>query len=339
MLVNIYLEQPDYSRVSGLLEETYTRSKNRKSGAVNVYLPVAGQVIKGAEEQLARYKKLGFSISDPKLPAEAAADLDKWRKMLESIAEQAKEMSKDEKKAVESLAILEEAANARRILSRDEYEASAWRNAVEDTRELIAASQSKVTDVDSGAVDVKTVAEVKLPTETNSTPAAANNTPTAPASTPINSDTFTAVKANAEEQTAQPKLDAVASVQPKSAETPKTLSIFNAPSAEKTAGPNAEPKAEETSGLMQVGSLAEAATRKFPPTYPPLAKNARVSGVVKVEVTVDEKGDVAEAKATDGPEMLRRAAMDAIKRWKFKPATKDGQPVKMSGFVNFNFTL
>lgn len=333
MLVNIYLEQPDYVRVNALLEETFTRSKNRRNGVENVYLPVAGQVIKGAEEQLVRYRKLGLNHSDPKLPAEAAADLDKWRKMLETIAEQAKELGKDEKKSAESLAILEEAVAARSLLARDEYEASAWRNTVEDTRELIAASQTKVTDVDGATVDMKNVAELKLPTEIKPITVPPANTVaqnTAPTTSPV----FTPVKTAVEEKTTQPNGG------PSAEPSNKTLSIVNSPAKEEQPKfEKADLKVAENNGLMEVGSLVDSATRKFPATYPPLAKNARVTGIVKVEVVVDEQGTVTDAKATDGPEMLKRAAMDAVKRWKFKPATKDGQPVRMSGFVNFNFTL
>jgi protein TonB len=63
------------------------------------------------------------------------------------------------------------------------------------------------------------------------------------------------------------------------------------------------------------------------------------SGVVRVDVTIDEKGDVVDVQKTSGPGLLQAAAKDAIKKWKFKPYMRDGQAVKASGFVNFNFTL
>jgi protein TonB len=61
--------------------------------------------------------------------------------------------------------------------------------------------------------------------------------------------------------------------------------------------------------------------------------------VVKVEVMVDEKGEVAEVQKTSGPSMLQGAAKDAIRKWKFKPFVRDGQPVRATGFVNFNFAV
>ncbi len=63
MLVSVYLEQPNYERAKNLLEETYKRNKNRKNSAANIYLPVASQFIRGAENQLERYKRLGFDLS------------------------------------------------------------------------------------------------------------------------------------------------------------------------------------------------------------------------------------------------------------------------------------
>ena len=90
---------------------------------------------------------------------------------------------------------------------------------------------------------------------------------------------------------------------------------------------------------LQVGSLVEYATQKVNPVYPPQAKTLRMTGVVKVEVTIDEQGQVAAVQNSTGPSLLQRAAADALRKWKFKPFTKDGQPVKANGFVNFNFNL
>ncbi|MBK7933196.1 MAG: energy transducer TonB [Acidobacteria bacterium] len=65
----------------------------------------------------------------------------------------------------------------------------------------------------------------------------------------------------------------------------------------------------------------------------------RATGVVKVEFTVDEKGEVAEVRKASGPTMLQGAAKDAILKWRFKPFMRDGQPVRANGFVSFNFNL
>jgi protein TonB len=92
-------------------------------------------------------------------------------------------------------------------------------------------------------------------------------------------------------------------------------------------------------GPMDVGSLITFATKQQAPVYPAAAKSMRTTGVVKVEVTVDETGKVTEVKNTSGPTLLQAAAKDAIRKWTFRPFVKDGQPVKATGFVNFNFSL
>jgi len=106
--------------------------------------------------------------------------------------------------------------------------------------------------------------------------------------------------------------------------------------------PNTQPeeaKPAESGAPMDVGALTPYATSQPPPVYPALAKTTRTTGVVKVEVTVSEKGDVTKVEKASGPPVLQAAAKDAIKKWKFKPFTRDGQPVRATGFVNFNFNL
>jgi protein TonB len=97
--------------------------------------------------------------------------------------------------------------------------------------------------------------------------------------------------------------------------------------------------ASSSAGPVDVGSLIAYATKQQAPIYPPAARSMRATGVVKVEVTVNETGEVAEVQKTSGPTLLQAAAKDAIKKWKFKPFVRDGQPVKAVGFVNFNFSL
>ena len=56
-------------------------------------------------------------------------------------------------------------------------------------------------------------------------------------------------------------------------------------------------------------------------------------------MTVDERGEVASVRKVSGPVMLQDAAKEAIKKWKFKPFVRDGQPVKANGFVSFSFSI
>jgi protein TonB len=99
------------------------------------------------------------------------------------------------------------------------------------------------------------------------------------------------------------------------------------------------PAASGDKSPLAVGSLIGYATQQSAPVYPAAAKSIRASGVVKVEVTISESGEVAAVEKTSGPPLLQAAAKDAIRKWRFKPFTRDGQPVKATGYVNFNFNL
>ena len=75
------------------------------------------------------------------------------------------------------------------------------------------------------------------------------------------------------------------------------------------------------------------------PQYPDAAKRMRLSGVVSVSVVVDETGKVIAAQATSGPTPLREAATSAALRARFSPTKLSGQPVKVSGLINYKFAL
>lgn len=75
------------------------------------------------------------------------------------------------------------------------------------------------------------------------------------------------------------------------------------------------------------------------PSYPQIAKLAGIQGTVTVEILVDEQGRVISATATSGPVMLREAARLAALQARFTPTQLNGQPVKVSGAISYNFTL
>ena len=76
-----------------------------------------------------------------------------------------------------------------------------------------------------------------------------------------------------------------------------------------------------------------------PPIYPESAKRMKIQGMVTVEVVLDETGKVISANATDGPQLLRDAAVLAAKRARFSPTKLSGMPVKVSGVINYKFAL
>jgi TonB family protein len=80
-------------------------------------------------------------------------------------------------------------------------------------------------------------------------------------------------------------------------------------------------------------------TSKVDPVYPMLAKNQHVSGNVTVDALIDATGRVSTMKIVSGPTLLHQAAMDALKQWKYQPATLDGKAVPMHLTVTLQFRL
>ncbi len=73
------------------------------------------------------------------------------------------------------------------------------------------------------------------------------------------------------------------------------------------------------------------------PPYPPIAKAAMASGSVTVQITIDEEGNVISANAASGHPLLRAAAVAAAREAKFSPTKLNGQAVKVSGALLYNF--
>ena len=73
------------------------------------------------------------------------------------------------------------------------------------------------------------------------------------------------------------------------------------------------------------------------PAYPPIARAARASGTVVVQVLIDENGNVVSAHAVSGHPLLQAAAVGAARSAKFSPTKLSGQPVKVTGVIQYNF--
>ena len=73
------------------------------------------------------------------------------------------------------------------------------------------------------------------------------------------------------------------------------------------------------------------------PAYPPIARAARAAGTVVVQVLIDENGNVVSAHAVSGHPLLQGAAVGAARQAKFSPTKLSGQPVKVTGVIQYNF--
>jgi len=73
------------------------------------------------------------------------------------------------------------------------------------------------------------------------------------------------------------------------------------------------------------------------PEYPAIARQAKASGSVTVEITTDEEGNVVSARSTSGHPLLQSAAVTAARQAKFSPTKISGQPVKVNGVLVYTF--
>jgi len=80
---------------------------------------------------------------------------------------------------------------------------------------------------------------------------------------------------------------------------------------------------------------------KTDPKYPEEAKKEKIQGAVKLDAIIGTDGRVVGLKSAESPdERLTKAAMDAVKNWKFKPAVNSkGKPVQVKITLTVNFKL
>lgn len=124
---------------------------------------------------------------------------------------------------------------------------------------------------------------------------------------------------------------------------PKPSATAATPNAPATAGNGTgqQPavQAAPVTTPSDAGPLNGRATRKVVPAYPALAKQAGASGLVRVHVIVDESGKVIEVSKSEGHVLLRRVAEDAARKWFFDTNLSDNRPSRLTGYIDFNFTL
>ena len=96
-----------------------------------------------------------------------------------------------------------------------------------------------------------------------------------------------------------------------------------------------EPRVTNISAGIAKGLLL----RQTPPTYPTLAKSAHVSGTVVLKATISKTGAIEDLHVVSGSQMLRQAAIEAVKTWRYKPYMLNNQPVEIDTTVDVIFSL
>ena len=79
--------------------------------------------------------------------------------------------------------------------------------------------------------------------------------------------------------------------------------------------------------------------QKTQPVYPPIARAAHMQGTVTLHAIISKTGTIESLQAISGPEMLKGAALDAVKGWRYKPYLLNGEPTEVDTTVIVNFNL
>jgi protein TonB len=94
-------------------------------------------------------------------------------------------------------------------------------------------------------------------------------------------------------------------------------------------------------GPVRVGGTVQAANLIFSPTppYPQIAKTAGVQGTVKLQAVIAIDGSIKNLQLIGGHPLLVRAALDAVRQWRYRPTLLNGSPVEVLTEIEVNFKL
>ena len=99
--------------------------------------------------------------------------------------------------------------------------------------------------------------------------------------------------------------------------------------------PPPTPKRIRVGGAVQKARML----KQTRPQYPPLARQARIQGTVKLTAVIAKDGTVQELKVVSGHPLLIPAALQAVKQWRYKPTLLNGTAVEVVTQIDVNFTL
>lgn len=107
------------------------------------------------------------------------------------------------------------------------------------------------------------------------------------------------------------------------------------------AGTAAPPPPKPTVTRTRVGGAVQAAklVNRVQPMYPPLARQTRISGTVKLHAIIGKTGAVEQLQVVSGHPLLVQAALDAVRQWRYQPTLLNGEPVEVDTEIDVIFSL
>src|SRR3984893_14507134 len=107
------------------------------------------------------------------------------------------------------------------------------------------------------------------------------------------------------------------------------------------AGSGAPPPPKTAAKRVTVGGNVQAArlVNKVQPLYPPLARQTRISGTVKLHAIIGKNGAVEQLQVVSGHPLLVQSALDAVRQWRYQPTLLNGDPVEVDTEIDVIFSL
>ncbi len=104
---------------------------------------------------------------------------------------------------------------------------------------------------------------------------------------------------------------------------------------------NAPPPPKATPGRIRQGGNVQAAKliNRVQPTYPPLARQARIQGTVRLHAIIAKDGTVQQLEVLSGHPLLVQAALDPVRQWRYQPTLVNGGPVEVVTTFGVIFSL
>ena len=99
--------------------------------------------------------------------------------------------------------------------------------------------------------------------------------------------------------------------------------------------PRATPKRVTVGGNVQAARLIN----RVQPIYPPLARQTRISGTVKLHAIIGKNGAVEQLQVVSGHPLLVQSALDAVRQWRYQPTLLNGDPVEVDTEIDVIFSL
>jgi protein TonB len=101
------------------------------------------------------------------------------------------------------------------------------------------------------------------------------------------------------------------------------------------------PPNPKQTGPLRVGGNVQAARiiNRVQPVYPPLARQTRISGTVRLHAIIGKDGTIQQLEVLNGHPLLQQAALDAVRQWRYQPTLLNGEPVEVDTTIDVIFSL